>query len=85
MKSLKQVKKTRTYKLERSSSTMEYQITAPSDHQYSTGYVTKKSPPPPVEFPTSPQLIFGEEILHKTNRIHASAHTTPIITHTLEL
>lgn len=70
MKSLKQVKKTRTYKLERSSSTMEYQITAPSDHQYSTGYVTKKSPPPPVEFPTSPQLIFGEEILHFSHPQH---------------
>lgn len=70
MKSLKQVRKTRSYKLERSSSAMEYQITSPSDHHYSTGYVTKKSPPPPVEFPTSPQLIFGEEILHFSHPQH---------------
>ncbi|KAK7411988.1 hypothetical protein VNO78_03433 [Psophocarpus tetragonolobus] len=71
LKSLKQVRKTRTYKLEKSSSpTMEYQFTAPSDQLYSTSYVTKKSPPPAVEFPTSPQLIFGEEILHFSHPQH---------------
>ncbi|KAJ1394959.1 Zinc finger, PHD-type, conserved site [Sesbania bispinosa] len=51
---------------------MEYQLTAPSDHQYystATNYVTKKSPQP-MEFPTSPQLIFGEEIIHFSHPQH---------------
>ncbi|TKY69129.1 protein-disulfide reductase [Spatholobus suberectus] len=72
MKSLKQVKKTKTFRLEKSTTMEQYQFTAPSD-QYSTStattFVTKKSPPP-VEFPTSPQLIFGEEILHFSHPQH---------------
>ncbi|KAK7308516.1 hypothetical protein VNO77_42126 [Canavalia gladiata] len=69
MKSLKQVRKTKTFRLEKSP-TMEYQFTAPSD-QYSTAtaFVTKKSPPQ-MKFPTSPQLIFGEEILHFSHPQH---------------
>ncbi|XP_027362485.1 uncharacterized protein LOC113870086 [Abrus precatorius] len=66
MKGLKQVNKTKTFRLEKSP-TMEYQLTAPSD-QYST-FATKKSPPR-MEFPTSPQLIFGEEILHISHPQH---------------
>lgn len=65
-------KKTNTFLLEKSP-TKEYQITAPShdDQYYSkvTTIVTKKSPPP-IEFPTSPQLIFGEEIIHFSHPQH---------------
>lgn len=69
MKGKKQVlKKTRTFLLEKSP-TMEYKITAPAD-QYSTDtFVTRKSLPV-MEFPTSPQLIFGEEIIHFSHPQH---------------
>ncbi|QCD89155.1 uncharacterized protein LOC114172439 [Vigna unguiculata] len=70
MKSLRQVKKSKSYRLEKCSPEMEkHQFTAPSE-QYYTGFVTKKSPPPAVEFPTSPQLIFGEEIVHFSHPQH---------------
>lgn len=70
MKSLRQVKKSKSYRLEKCSPEMEkHQFTAPSE-QYSTGFVTKNSPPPTVEFPTSPQLIFGEEIVHLSHPQH---------------
>jgi len=64
------VKKSKSYRLEKCSPEMEkHQFTAPSE-QYYTGFVTKKSPPPAVEFPTSPQLIFGEEIVHFSHPQH---------------
>ncbi|XP_004498200.1 protein VACUOLELESS GAMETOPHYTES [Cicer arietinum] len=73
MKKQKEVaKKTNTFRLEKSG-TKEYQITAPSDEYYSskvTSIVTKKSPPQ-LEFPKSPQLIFGEEIIHFSHPQHA--------------
>ncbi|KAL2347905.1 hypothetical protein Fmac_001905 [Flemingia macrophylla] len=77
MKSLKQVKRTKTYRLEKTCSEMEqYQFTDPSE-QYSTAtssfMATKRSPKPStpeVEFPTSPQLLFGEEILHFSHPQH---------------
>ncbi|KAL5070860.1 hypothetical protein RYX36_021747 [Vicia faba] len=72
MRKQKQVeKKTNTFLLQKSA-TKEYQITAPNDDQYHskvTSIVTKKSPPR-VEFPTSPQLIFGEEIIHFSHPQH---------------
>ncbi|RDX85119.1 hypothetical protein CR513_33739, partial [Mucuna pruriens] len=70
MKGLRQVKKTKSYRLEKPCpTTTEYQLEAPSEQYYSTSIMTKKSPPSMV-FPTSPQLIFGEEILHFSHPQH---------------
>ncbi|XP_061373375.1 protein VACUOLELESS GAMETOPHYTES-like [Gastrolobium bilobum] len=70
----KQVKKTRTLPLQNSPPppSVEYQYPSPNSDQYystATTFVTKKSPTQ-VEFPTSPQLIFGEEIIHCSHPQH---------------
>lgn len=63
------MKKTNTFLLEKSP-TKEYKITAPSDEYYSTATLVTKKSPPTVVFPTCPQLIFGEEIIHFSHPQH---------------
>ncbi|KAK7274186.1 hypothetical protein RIF29_15265 [Crotalaria pallida] len=75
MMNKKQAMNARTFLLQKSP-TMEHPITAPPTtdqkiYSKTTSFVTKRSPPPPpVEFPTSPQLIFGEEIIHFSHPQH---------------
>lgn len=64
-KHLKSLKKTNTFQLKKSPS-MEFSADLPSK---TTSYVPKRSPST-VEFPTSPQLLFGEEMLHFSHPQH---------------
>ena len=70
MMNQKQERKTRTFQLQKIPSIQEHQFTAPIDQYSSTTTFAPKKPPPPVEFPTSPQLIFGQEIIHFTHPQH---------------
>ncbi|KAE9605244.1 hypothetical protein Lal_00024755 [Lupinus albus] len=69
MMNKKQVMDARTFLLQKSP-TIEHQIIAPIDQYSKTSSLITKRSPPPVEFPTSPQLIFGEEIIHFTHPQH---------------
>lgn len=40
------------------------------DHETTTNYYVPKKSPNSVEFPTSPQLIFGEEMIHFSHPQH---------------
>ena len=71
MMNQKQVRQTRTFQLQKTPPIQEPQyFTAPNDQYSSTATFVPKKSPPPVEFPTSPQLIFGQEIIHFTHPRH---------------
>ncbi|KAL4277602.1 hypothetical protein HN51_060760 [Arachis hypogaea] len=71
------MRKTRTFQLQKAPSNIQehqFMMTSPNVIDQYSNFTPKKAsppPPPPVKFPTSPEQIFGQEIIHFSHPQHS--------------